>query len=68
MKKGFNMDLNKRYNLIKFNNLDLVTEYKYEEEIRRELYKKFSSDSIRDRKRKNRPLRISQWCSRIFNF
>ena len=49
------MDLNKRYNLLKFNSLDLVKEYKYEEEIRRELYKKFSSDSIEDLKRKKRP-------------
>ena len=30
MKKGFNMNLNKRYNLIKFDNLDLFKEYKYE--------------------------------------
>ena len=68
MNKGFNMNLNTRYKLIEFDTLDLFKEYKYEGQIRRKLYKEPSSDSARNRKRKKRPLRISQWCSRIFNF
>ena len=46
------MNLNTRYKLVEFNNLDLVKEYKYEGEIRRKLYKEPSSDSAGNRKRK----------------
>jgi len=40
------MHLKKEFNLINFDTLDLVNEVKYEREINREFYKKFSSDSI----------------------
>ena len=49
------MHLKKELNFIKFDTLDLVKEVKYEREIKREFYKKFSSDSIEDLKRKKRP-------------
>ena len=62
------MNLNKKFNCFKLDTLDLVSEVKYERDIRREFYKELSSDSARDRKREKRPSRISQWCSRIFNF
>jgi len=47
--------LKKEFNCFKFNTLDLVKEVKYEREIKVEFYKKFSSDSIEDLKRKKRP-------------
>ena len=62
------MNLNNKRIYNSFDTLDLVKEVKYEREIRREFYQKSSGDSARDRKREKRPLRISQWCSRIFNF
>ena len=62
------MNLNNKNIYITFDTLDLVKEVKYEREIRREFYQKPSSDSTGDSKREKRPLRIGQWCSRIFNF
>ena len=62
------MNLNNKNIYITFDTLDLVKEVKYEREIRREFYQKPSSDSTRDREGEKRPLRISQWCNRIFNF
>ena len=49
------MNLKKEFNPIKFDTLDLAKEVKYEREIKREFYKKFSNDSIEDLKRKKRP-------------
>ena len=49
------MNLNNKNIYITFDTLDLVKEVKYEREIKREFYKKFSSDSIEDLKRKKRP-------------
>ena len=49
------MHLKKEFNCIQLDPLDLVKEVKYEREIKREFYKKFSSDSIEDLKRKKRP-------------
>ena len=49
------MHLKKEFNCFQLNTLDLVKEVKYEREIKREFYKKFSSDSIEDLKRKKRP-------------
>ena len=64
----YKMNLNNKRICNNFDTLDLVKEVKYERDIRREFYKEPSSDSARDRKREKRPLRISQWRSRIFNF
>ena len=49
------MHLKKEFNCIKFDTLDLPKEVKYEREIKLEFYKKPSSDSIEDLKRKKRP-------------
>ena len=49
------MHLKKEFNCFKFDTLDLPKEVKYEREVKREFCKKFSSDSIKDRKRKKRP-------------
>ena len=49
------MHLKKEFNCFKFDTLDLVKEVKYEREIKLEFYKKLSSDSIEDLKRKKRP-------------
>ena len=46
------MHLKKEFNCFRFDTLDLV---KYEREIKLEFYKNFSSDSIKDIKRKKRP-------------
>ena len=54
------MKLNKKYNCIKFDTLDLIEDFKYDREIGREFCKELSSDSTRDSKGKKRPLRISQ--------
>ena len=62
------MNLNNKNIYITFDTLDLVKELKDERQIRREFYQKPSSDSTRDREGEKRPLRIGQWCSRIFNF
>ena len=62
------MNLNNKNICNNYDTLDLVKEDKYEREIRREFYQKPSSDSTRYREGKKRPLRISQWCIRIFNF
>ena len=48
------MNLKKEFNPIKFNTLDLVKEFKYKREDKREFCKKFSIDSIKDRKEKKR--------------
>ena len=61
------MKLNKSYNCFKFDTLDLIEDFKYDREIRREFYKELSSDSAGDSEREKRPLRISQWCYGIFN-
>ena len=47
--------LKKEFNGFKFDTLDLSKEVKYEREIKLEFYKKLSSDSIEDLKRKKRP-------------
>ena len=49
------MHLKKEFNDFKFDTLDLPKEVKYEREIKLEFYKKLSSDSIEDLKRKKRP-------------
>jgi len=49
------MHLKKEFNCFQFDTLDLVKEVKYEREIKLEFYKKLSSDSIEDLKRKKRP-------------
>ena len=49
------MNFKKEFNCFKLDTLDLVKEVKYEREIKREFYKKFSNDSIEDLKRKKRP-------------
>tara|TARA_B100001105_G_C21961854_1_gene261067 strand:- start:245 stop:427 length:183 start_codon:yes stop_codon:yes gene_type:complete len=49
------MHLKKEFNCFKFDTLDLPKEVKYEREIKLEFYKKLSSDSIEDLKRKKRP-------------
>ena len=49
------MHLKKEFNCFKFDTLDLVKKVKYEREIKLEFYKKLSSDSIEDLKRKKRP-------------
>ena len=61
------MKLNKSYNCFKFDTLDLIEDFKYDREIRREFYKELSSDSAWDSEGEKRPLRISQWCYGIFN-
>ena len=53
--KMYKMNLNNKIISINLYNIDLVKEVKYEREIKREFYKKFSSDSIEDLKRKKRP-------------
>ena len=49
------MNFKKEFNCFKLDTLDLVKEVKYEREIKLEFYKKLSSDSIEDLKRKKRP-------------
>ena len=49
------MHFKKEFNCLKFDTLDLAKEVKHEREIKREFYKKLSSDSIEDLKRKKRP-------------
>ena len=49
------MNFKKEFNCFKFDTLNLVKEVKYEREIKLEFYKKLSSDSIEDLKRKKRP-------------
>ena len=49
------MHLEKEFNCFKLNTLDLVKEVKYQREIKREFYKRFSKDTIEDLKRKKRP-------------
>ena len=50
------MHLKKEFNGFKFDTLDLPKEVKYEREIKLEFYKKLSSDSIEDLKRKKTSL------------
>ena len=52
------MHLKKEFNCIQLDSLDLVKKVKYEREIKREFYKKFSNDSIDDLKRKKRPFHL----------
>ena len=49
------MHLKKEFNGFKFDTLDLVKEVKYQREIKREFYKRFSKDTIEELKRKKRP-------------
>ena len=49
------MNFKNEFNFFKFDTLDLPKEVKYEREIKLEFYKKLSSDSIEDLKRKKRP-------------
>ena len=49
------MNFKNEFNCFKFDTLDLPKEVKYEREIKLEFYKKLSSDSIEDLKRKKRP-------------
>ena len=49
------MNFKNEFNYFKPDTLDLVKEVKYEREIKLEFYKKLSSDSIEDLKRKKRP-------------
>ena len=49
------MNLNNKNIYFNFDTLDLVKEVKYEREIKREFYKRFSNDTIEDLKRKKRP-------------
>ena len=52
------MNFKKEFNCFKFDTLNLVKEVKYEREIKLEFYKKLSSDSIEDLKRKKRPFHL----------
>ncbi len=61
------MNLNKNYNYIKLDTLDLVRDYRYDRETGREFYQEFSVDSARDSDGEKRPLRISEWCCGVFN-
>jgi len=61
------MNLNKNYNYIKLDTLDLVRDYRYDRETGRELYQEFSGDSARDSEGEKRPSRISEWCCGVFN-
>jgi len=49
------MNFKNEFNYFKFDTLDLVKEVKYQREIKREFYKRFSKDTIEDLKRKKRP-------------
>ena len=61
------MNLNKNYNYIKLDTLDLVRDYRYDRETGREFYQEFSVDSARDSDGEKRPSRISEWCCGVFN-
>ncbi len=61
------MNLNKNYNYIKLDTLDLVRDYRYDRETGRELYQELSRDSARDSEWEKRPPRISEWCCGVFN-
>ena len=62
------MNLNKDYNCFKFDTLDVVKDVRYDREIGREFYQELSRNSTRDSEGEKRPLRISEWCYRIFTF
>ena len=62
------MNLNKDYNYIKLDTLDLVRDFRYDRETGREFYQELSRNSTGDNEGERRPLRISEWCYGIFNF
>ena len=62
------MNLNKNYNYIKLDTLDLVRDFRYDRETGREFYQELSTASTKDNEGQRRPLRISEWCYGIFIF